>query len=503
MRSIWMSLLWKEWHEHKWKLAALTAILITVPMTIYFIEIGNGRINFWESFLTSLIPVILTYVLLSCLFLGMSTAGKENTQNTMPFLQSLTISPWKPAFVKLCMALITAWLPLLLLMILVVLITPNDLLQSEETIAYRYLVGNYGIDNWIALEITRGLLGVTSLLLWMAAGGVNRSDEVRAGAVGFLIVSALWLTFVWAFNLHSNGESVLLSLMPVLPGGPGIMSADMMASTAVGVPVLVAIGIAAHGAVLVWYLRRFGKVSVQSKYSYMSEWTLLPKQTTDMRPFKSQLGSIAWKQLRETGPLSLFTLGGILLVFTVITWSEPNDVSTIRNGAYTLGGITMLFGLFVSFIGGISVMFEEYKPKVPDFWRTIPMNFKQWFILKYVVGITVLALSLGPVLLFANWWSGWQLGSSGDSWNACLLFVLFYSLTLCTYAFVRQPIYAVALALFFGFVGGYMLYAIFLVQFDLTHTVVTYTAVKILAIVFCTTLAYFAVKHDWGWKQGR
>ena len=30
MRTIWHSLAWKEWHEHKWKLAALTAVLCGV-----------------------------------------------------------------------------------------------------------------------------------------------------------------------------------------------------------------------------------------------------------------------------------------------------------------------------------------------------------------------------------------------------------------------------------------------------------------------------------------
>ena len=27
MRTIWHSLAWKEWHEHKWKLVAITAVL--------------------------------------------------------------------------------------------------------------------------------------------------------------------------------------------------------------------------------------------------------------------------------------------------------------------------------------------------------------------------------------------------------------------------------------------------------------------------------------------
>ena len=39
MRTIWQSLAWKEWHEHKWKLAAVSAILL-LSMTILWKQLG-------------------------------------------------------------------------------------------------------------------------------------------------------------------------------------------------------------------------------------------------------------------------------------------------------------------------------------------------------------------------------------------------------------------------------------------------------------------------------
>ena len=34
MRTIWFNLAWKEWHEHKWKLAALIATMWSVTALI-------------------------------------------------------------------------------------------------------------------------------------------------------------------------------------------------------------------------------------------------------------------------------------------------------------------------------------------------------------------------------------------------------------------------------------------------------------------------------------
>ena len=34
MNTIWYSLAWKEWHEHKWKLAAIVATLWGVALSV-------------------------------------------------------------------------------------------------------------------------------------------------------------------------------------------------------------------------------------------------------------------------------------------------------------------------------------------------------------------------------------------------------------------------------------------------------------------------------------
>ncbi len=38
MRTVWQSLVWKEWHEHKWQLAALAAVLSSIAMAAILLE---------------------------------------------------------------------------------------------------------------------------------------------------------------------------------------------------------------------------------------------------------------------------------------------------------------------------------------------------------------------------------------------------------------------------------------------------------------------------------
>ena len=40
MQTIWRSLVWREWHEHKWKLAALAAIMF--PLQLFVIVTDPG-----------------------------------------------------------------------------------------------------------------------------------------------------------------------------------------------------------------------------------------------------------------------------------------------------------------------------------------------------------------------------------------------------------------------------------------------------------------------------
>src|SRR3972149_4322861 len=88
MRTIWQALAWKEWHEHKWKLAALTAVLWGVAAWILAVAGSHDKIALMTVF------AILGIIPLS-VFVGLGAAANERSRNTLPFLQSLPAGTWR------------------------------------------------------------------------------------------------------------------------------------------------------------------------------------------------------------------------------------------------------------------------------------------------------------------------------------------------------------------------------------------------------------------------
>ena len=107
MRTIWQSLAWKEWHEHKWKLAALLAIMWGVAM------LSADRNGTTERFSESGSSLAIGIVPLA-IFIGLGTAAGERSRGTMPFLQALPVPMWRVALHKLAFGLVTIILPALL-----------------------------------------------------------------------------------------------------------------------------------------------------------------------------------------------------------------------------------------------------------------------------------------------------------------------------------------------------------------------------------------------------
>ena len=108
MRSVWQSLLWKEWHEHKWKLVGLIALVLV--LWGMFCWVGDGKPPITASM------VLACYSILAALFLGMHTAGGEKGRGTMSFLQTLPVTMRKPAAIRLLMSWGTVVIPVLVVL---------------------------------------------------------------------------------------------------------------------------------------------------------------------------------------------------------------------------------------------------------------------------------------------------------------------------------------------------------------------------------------------------
>src|SRR5437660_954508 len=99
MRTIWHSLAWKEWHEHKWKLAAIMVVLTAIAFVVCV------KANRVES--SVLFGVIALCTIPFAIFLGLGSAASENSLGTMRFLHALPVPMWLAAIHKLVFGLIT------------------------------------------------------------------------------------------------------------------------------------------------------------------------------------------------------------------------------------------------------------------------------------------------------------------------------------------------------------------------------------------------------------
>jgi hypothetical protein len=179
--AIWRSLLWKEWREHRWKLAALVVVVIglhvwaldaTEPEAAHYVS------PFWAT-LYLVVPI-------GSVFLAISLAASEQSQGTAPFLRSLPINLRWLAVIKLVISVAT----IIAVLSLAAALT-RALVAAAEAYGWQSdegslrsldsLRGLFETGGWFFSALLIGGAVSASLILWMAAPAVNSKSEVRAG----------------------------------------------------------------------------------------------------------------------------------------------------------------------------------------------------------------------------------------------------------------------------------------------------------------------------------
>jgi hypothetical protein len=519
MNSIWLSLLWKEWCEFRWKLAALTIISVGTPFTIVMMLLGMGEINIVESLLGVTTAFLYAYAIIAGMFVGMSVAANENSHRTARFMRAWPVSLEHVALVKAVVAMLVIALPVVILMTCVWICT---IFQSTESVdlAMRRNIYDFklpwGIENLLFARTLAGILGTWSTFIWAIAGGVNRLDEVRAAAVAFLIGTAGWAGFAalaaignhlaaLGYDIHWLTPVGLLGIA-ALPGGPGMINSFLVDSAAYfGMPWLAMAGsaIVVHALLLTWFIKRFGRVPTLPRRSEGTQWELFSYKIGARPPFRSPVDAIIWKQLREIGPLLIFAVVGIVTVAPLLYWIDRLDGGISQFGE-VMGSVTIAVATLVILVTGIGLLYEDYKPGVESFWRSRPLNLNWWYGVKYTTGVVVQLLVFLPLLAFSYWSLGWSDDILLVGRTLVLFYLLLYSLTILFYSVVRQPIYAVVLTIGATFLGWMLLVLVYPSGPPRwLNSFVGVSLIMLIPTILATLLAWQAVVRDWGWKQHR
>jgi hypothetical protein len=111
-------------------------------------------------------------------------------------------------------------------------------------------------------------------------------------------------------------------------------------------------------------------------------------------PRRSPLAAIAWKQLRESGPIALAGLAGIVGIAALFVAIEPREVVAKEDLIELIALITMTFGFAIAMVIGVGVSHSDMTPKVNAFWRSRPINPDLWFWTKALTALAVLVVVL-------------------------------------------------------------------------------------------------------------
>jgi hypothetical protein len=501
MRTIWQSLAWKEWHEHKWKLASITAITCGT-MVIALLLAPKSEADWVGALLASL---LMSMVPLS-VFVGAVEAAGERGGGTLVFMGSLPVPRWKVGLWKLALGAATCLLPILFALALFSCwYVGGDLLGVDHAVTSQTTMADFGrnlpINSPLIRFVVMGFVAVggvaLSLFLWTAAVGVNRRSEVSAGALAVVVVVFWWAAILWlahATDLEWNGWLGAAASMP--PGGINVLLEE--GHRWGGWPWLpVGAAIASHAAMAAWYVVRFGRTESIATWSRQS--TRVGQTGADWLspPRRSPLTAIVWKQLRESGRIVLVGWAVVVLLVALTSGVEPNLPVTV-----------MIYGAFLTaLILGIGVFDSDLSPRLNAFWRSRPINPDLWYWTKCLTGVAVLtAAVIAPAIAIWTWlllhgyfpasWRWW------DVLPALTFMLAVYAMALGTICLVRMTVYAAILSV--AALGTSVVVAWFLHKADVItaeHVKSAIVITTIAAAAVATVLGWLAVRRDWGWRR--
>lgn len=503
-RAIWANLFWKEWREHRWKLAALTAIyLITYAICLYTIE--------GESPLENAAIVLTFFTPLAALFIAMGLAAKEEASGTANYLRAQPVALRYAAIAKLCLGMLTLFIPVLLILALAFLFIGLDS-SAQISRSYPFDLGVHGQPLRFLIALLTHIASSGSLLLWFAVLGMSQRSELRAGVFAVVAVIALRFIFgvalevtepAWtatgpfveaAWRTHNFVELGIVS--PALPGAIDEFASYsptwLQDQTAALYWTAFSIFCVTH-SVLAWrWITGYGRTPIHaldstSRKSSLAGWLGPPRF--------SSTHSILWKQIRESLP----AIGGTIVLGLV--WGGWILAINSRNGinqegpAWTLAWTTAMSGFLAALFVGVASFQDDLSTGLSGFWRSRPIDPDQWFWIKYASGLAVLATVFGGVYALA-----WLLDpsesarSSEQILQVILAFWTVYASAVCVACLVRNVIYAGILSFA---VAAYTTW-LALVPYNGEQLPVALQALILTSVsVGLTLLAWQAMRRDW------
>lgn len=429
--KIWLNLFWKEWHEQKWKLLALTAIALSVCMALLFQDLGNATYP--------LTFTIMAYAQFAPIFVGMGVCAGEHANGAIRFVRAQPVPMRHIATVRWITGACVLLIPLLCASVMcwiAMYFTDQDGPKSVRTYSLIVLHPGWNQLSTLLVFSAAGMAACLNLYAWIVAIAVNQQTEFRAGLLGMLMAVTI---IVVGFVSMLGGVDSFTQLVS-LTSGP-LASAvvfDFIKFSHFGYVFLIcAWQLLLALSLMQVMVFRYGREEpwfnpgLSNTRREVSNSSLLGKAQS------SQWRALLWLQLRQSIPVCLVGFCVVLVLGIMNAGIAPDAFDSMFP---TVGCVLAL-------LIGVGGFVSELQPDLHTFWRSRPISPSHWFWFKYTGGALALVgvYDLPCVLLT---WSGIAQTSSPGfaAVFPALLHLMSYSFAVFAACSVRHSSYSTVLA---------------------------------------------------------
>jgi ABC-type transport system involved in multi-copper enzyme maturation permease subunit len=507
MENIWLSLAWKEWQEHKWKIASTVAVLLGLVVCTLLTGLTRSVAESMQ------IAMYLGGIPLA-IFVGLGIAAGEQSRGTLDFLQAQPARMWRIALCKLCAALLSLYV--VVLVAALVFFASQAILPNVRT--------EFGVITPQDL-IRTGVLFTTALIVWSAAFGLKRKDEVSAGAVALGAMLGWWIVLFFVEMVLLRGSvSPDTARLRAIGFGSAPLGFFFIKDTAKNDATALVFGwlafVIVHAALAARFVLEYGQADAREIRS--PRVATRDKRLSDFlgQPRRSPLTAIAWKQLRESGPIALAGLAAMLAItgcYCLTEWyfnsfyDDNIPRSAISNAPSVYGQCAIIFGVFVALVAGIGIALHDVGSRLNTFWRSRAIQPDLWFVVKFLTGLAiVMGVIYLPMGLFVL--AGGQFNRIMDSQSVMTVpaaQIALYTAAVLVTCLVRQAVYSAILSIALVYIGLFVseLVLRILQYFDfaaIAHdgwwrlTALQTTWALVATSVVCAIVAWLAMRNDWG-----
>jgi hypothetical protein len=210
-----LSLIWKEWHEQRWKLAFGALVLSAFALIgLRTRVVADETLLTWVCFLGIMLLPILT---------AMGLVPAERQEGTIHSLLALPVSSWRIFVAKTLLGLVVCAGPLVCAAVVSILTAGGRELSDREMIDLfvRSIAASIVLFAWmfaltvrLPTEARAGLVAVGVLIIWLlATAGMYAATPsfVQYRVLTPHDIPRLWLIspFIFTFGFHSETVAML------------------------------------------------------------------------------------------------------------------------------------------------------------------------------------------------------------------------------------------------------------------------------------------------------